>query len=68
MTEPVVRLADNPILVAQAQRRLRRGQLVPALLIVGAMGFLIDGFAERRSRPYTAALEALAQQHGVAPN
>ncbi|MER2560430.1 MAG: hypothetical protein ABTQ32_06925 [Myxococcaceae bacterium] len=42
--------------------------LGPGLLIVGAMGFLIDGFAERRSRPYTAALEALAQQHGVAPN
>lgn len=37
----------------------------PGLIIVGAMGFLIDGFAERRSRPYTAALEALAQQHGV---
>lgn len=30
------------------------------------MGFLIDGFAERRARPYTAALEALAKEHGVA--
>lgn len=37
MTEPVVRLADNPILVAQAQRRLRRGQLIPSLLIVGIL-------------------------------
>ncbi|MDP1918486.1 MAG: hypothetical protein Q8L14_19720 [Myxococcales bacterium] len=37
----------------------------PGLILVGAMGFLIDGFAERRSRPYTAALEALATQHGV---
>lgn len=38
----------------------------PALLLVGAMGFLIDGFAERRARPYTKALEALAAEHGVA--
>jgi hypothetical protein len=34
--------------------------LGPGLIIVGAMGFLIDGFAERRARPYTAALEAIA--------
>lgn len=40
--------------------------LGPALIAVGAMGFLIDGFAERRARPYTAALEALAKEHGVA--
>ncbi|MCA2981926.1 MAG: hypothetical protein INH41_24210 [Myxococcaceae bacterium] len=33
--------------------------LGPGLIIVGAMGFLIDGFAERRARPYTQALEAL---------
>ncbi len=37
----------------------------PGLILVGAAGFLIDGFAERRARPYTAALEALATQHGV---
>lgn len=40
----------------------------PALLLVGAIGFLIDGFAERRARPYTAALEALAAEHGVGPS
>ena len=27
-----------------------------------AMGFLIDGFAERRARPYTEALEVLAAE------
>jgi hypothetical protein len=37
----------------------------PALILVGAFGFLIDGFAERRARPYTAALEALAAEHGL---
>lgn len=37
----------------------------PALILIGAMGFLIDGFAERRARPYTAALEALAAEQGV---
>lgn len=37
----------------------------PALLLIGAFGFLIDGFAERRARPYTKALEALAAEHGV---
>jgi hypothetical protein len=26
---------------------------------------MIDGFAERRARPYIAALEALAVEHGV---
>lgn len=40
----------------------------PALMLVGAVGFLIDGFAERRARPYTAALEALAAEQGVAPS
>ncbi|MDH3655086.1 MAG: hypothetical protein OEN21_12510 [Myxococcales bacterium] len=34
----------------------------PALILIGAMGFLIDGFAERRARPYTNALEALAAE------
>lgn len=42
--------------------------LGPGLVMLGAMGFLIDGFAERRARPYTAALEALAAEHGVNPN
>jgi hypothetical protein len=37
----------------------------PAIILIGAMGFLIDGFAERRARPYTEALEALAAQHDV---
>jgi len=37
----------------------------PALILIGAMGFLIDGFAERRARPYTKALEALAGEHRV---
>jgi hypothetical protein len=40
----------------------------PALILVGAFGFLIDGFAERRARPYTAALEQLAEQQGAARN
>jgi len=37
----------------------------PALILIGAFGFLIDGFAERRARPYTAALETLAAEHGA---
>lgn len=37
----------------------------PALIVVGAVGFLIDGFAERRARPYTQALESLAAEQGV---
>jgi hypothetical protein len=35
------------------------------LILAGAVGLLIDGFAERRAVPYTAALEELAAQHGV---
>lgn len=34
----------------------------PALILIGAVGFLIDGFAERRARPYTEALQILAQE------
>ena len=37
----------------------------PAIILIGAVGFLIDGFAERRARPYTEALEALAAERGV---
>ena len=37
----------------------------PALIVAGAIGFLVDGFAERRAKPYTAALEALAAERGV---
>ena len=39
----------------------------PVLIAVGALGLFIDGFAERRARPYTAALNAQAAQHGLAP-
>jgi len=35
----------------------------PALILIGALGFLIDGFAERRARPYTEALQLLAAEH-----
>ncbi|MEZ4384254.1 MAG: hypothetical protein R3A79_23170 [Nannocystaceae bacterium] len=38
----------------------------PALILIGACGLLIDGFAERRAIPYTAALAALAAEQGVA--
>jgi len=39
----------------------------PAIILIGALGFLIDGFAERRARPYTEALEALAAEHDIKP-
>lgn len=39
--------------------------LGPALILVGAFGFLIDGFAERRARPYTEALQTLAAEHAT---
>jgi hypothetical protein len=34
--------------------------LGPALLLVGALGFLIDGFASRRAVPYARALAEIA--------
>ncbi|MEW5741844.1 MAG: hypothetical protein AB1938_23215 [Myxococcota bacterium] len=39
----------------------------PALVLVGALGFVIDGFAERRAHPYTEALESLAKETGATP-
>jgi hypothetical protein len=36
------------------------------LILVGALGLLIDGFAERRAVPYTAALEEIAMQQPAA--
>ncbi|MCC6334885.1 MAG: hypothetical protein IT380_12975 [Myxococcales bacterium] len=41
--------------------------LGPALVLAGAVGFVFDGFVERRAEPYTEALEALAKENGVAP-
>lgn len=38
-----------------------------ALAFFGGVGMMIDGFAERRARPYTAALEQLATQGAAAP-
>jgi hypothetical protein len=34
--------------------------LGPALILIGGLGFVIDGFASRRAVPYTAALAELA--------
>jgi hypothetical protein len=36
------------------------------LILVGALGLLIDGFAERRAEPYTKALEEIAAQNSSA--
>jgi hypothetical protein len=36
------------------------------LVLLGGMGLMIDGFAERRGRPYVAALKSAAADHGVA--
>lgn len=36
-----------------------------ALVFFAGVGLMIDGFAERRARPYTAALEATAAPPGV---
>lgn len=38
MSEPLVRLVDNPILIAQARRRLRPAQIVSSTLIFGLLG------------------------------
>lgn len=38
MSEPIVRVLDNPILIAQARRRLRRTQLVSSSLVFGLLG------------------------------
>jgi TRAP-type uncharacterized transport system fused permease subunit len=37
-----------------------------ALILVAALGFLIDGFAGRRTVPYIQALEQVASEHGPA--
>jgi hypothetical protein len=34
-----------------------------ALILISAIGLLVDGFAERRAIPYTAVLEELAGKH-----
>lgn len=37
------------------------------LILLSALGLLIDGFAERRAEPYTAALEQFAEQQPPGP-
>jgi hypothetical protein len=34
------------------------------LILAGAIGLLIDGFAEWRALPYTQVLELIAEEHG----
>ena len=34
-----------------------------ALILIGALGLIVDGFAERRAAQYTEALRELAEQH-----
>ena len=38
------------------------------LILVGAVGLLIDGFAERRAAPYTKALQSIAEQDNEHPS
>lgn len=56
MSEPTIRLVDNPILIAQARRRLRPAQLVSSTLIIGllcACGVLLSMVAKDRSDGFT---------------
>ena len=39
--EPIVRIADNPLLIAQAQRQLHQKQLTMSLFIAGSLSFVI---------------------------
>jgi hypothetical protein len=36
-----------------------------ALILISAIGLLVDGFAERRAEPYTAALEQVAEKQST---
>lgn len=36
--EPWLRLRDNPIFIAQARRRLRRGHVMPSIIVIGLFG------------------------------
>lgn len=38
-----------------------------ALILISAIGLLVDGFAERRAEPYTAALEEIAGKQATRP-
>ncbi len=56
MSEQAIRLFDNPILIAQARRRLRPAQLVSSTLIVGllgACGVLLSLVAKDRAEGFT---------------
>lgn len=39
-----------------------------ALILISAIGLLVDGFAERRALPYTAALEQIAGTQSTLPD
>ncbi len=38
VAEPLVRLRDNPLLLAQARRRLRKANVMPGVIITGLLG------------------------------
>jgi hypothetical protein len=54
-----VLVATGLTLLLVVQAPWARG-LGPALILIGGLGFVIDGFASRRAIPYTAALVELA--------
>ena len=39
-----------------------------ALILISAIGLLVDGFAERRAEPYTVALEQIAVTQSKLPD
>ena len=68
MSEPVVRIFDNPILTAQARRRLRPTQLLSSALISGLLGIcgvLLSVVAKDQREGFTSLSYVLLSAIGM---
>lgn len=68
MSEPVVRIFDNPILTAQARRRLRPTQLLSSALIsglLGVCGVLLSVVAKDQREGFTSLSYVLLSAIGI---
>ena len=68
MSEPIVRMFNNPILIAQARRRLRPAQLVSSALICGLLGIcgvLLSMVAKDRQDGFSSLEYALLAGVGL---
>lgn len=58
--EPLLRILDNPLLIAQGRLRLRRGQALPSFLVIGILALCVVVFAGLGSERSTTSWQVVS--------